>query len=75
MPCSLHDAAKTQRPLAATQGGRLAGHDAQRVFQAQPNIHVYGYCFDVATLTDPPTIVRHMADFKGWVLAALGLQL
>ena len=38
MQCSLHAAAKTQRPLAATQGGRLAGHDAQRVFQALPSM-------------------------------------
>ena len=51
------------------------GHDAQRVLQALPNIQVYGYCFDVATLTDPPTIARHMAAFKGHVLAALGVQL
>jgi hypothetical protein len=50
-------------------------HDTKLLSAAQPSIQVYGYHFDVATLTDQQTIATHMAHFKGRVKAELGLQL
>ena len=39
------------------------------------DIQVYGYHFDVATLTNQQTIATQMAQFKAQVNAALGLLL
>ena len=50
-------------------------HNAARILKAQPTIQVYGYHFDVATLTDQQAIALQMADCTGQVWAGLGLQL
>ena len=50
-------------------------HDAKLILKAQQTIQVYGYRFDVATLTDKQTIAEQIARFKGRVKAELGLQL
>jgi hypothetical protein len=51
------------------------GHDTMLNSEAQPTIQVYGYHFDVATLTDQQAIATQMAQYKGRVNAALRLQL
>jgi len=50
-------------------------HDSTLISGGQPTIHVYGYRFDVATLTDPQAVASHMGHFKEQVKARLGLQL